>query len=223
MALGIYVLVTNGSVVSSGLSNLQPIAIAVICIGGGIFLISFIGCCSAVHESRCFLGFYIFLVFLIIVAEVAIGAYAYVHKDTVLQEGNQLSYDAWAKLPPQTRLQIQKDLSCCGWSADKPVDLNCPVQAPEGQNPPFCRERISDFLHTSYKALGITAIVIGSLQIVCFIFAIILSCAVKRARDHEDRQLLLNQSRQQPGNPPPHVGYGAPHPQQGAGGYQRSY
>ena len=186
-------------------------------------MISFIGCCSAIHESKCLLGFYIFLVFLIIVGEVAIGAYAYVHKDTVFVEGAELSYDAWAKLPMDTRFQIQKDLNCCGWAQDKPVELDCPAHFDDGVTV-YCRDRIENFLHQSYKALGITAIVIGSLQLVCFIFAIILSCAVRRARDHEDRQLLLNNSRetQQGYAPAAHVGYGAPHPQQQQA-YQRAY
>jgi hypothetical protein len=111
IAVGAYVLATNGATLSPSLSNLAPLAIIVIVTGGVVFFISFLGCCGSCQESRCLLNFYSIVLILIISAEIGLSIYTFVHRGTVMDNIN----NAWTTMPPATRQQIEVDLKCCGW------------------------------------------------------------------------------------------------------------
>jgi hypothetical protein len=112
IAIGAYVLATNGATLAPSLSNLAPLAIIVIVIGGFVFFISFLGCCGSCQESRCLLNFYAILLFLIIGAEIGLSVYTFVHRGTVMDNIS----GQWTKMPPASRQQIEVDLKCCGWT-----------------------------------------------------------------------------------------------------------
>ncbi len=112
IAIGAYVLATNGATLSPSLSNLAPLSVIVIVVGGIIFFISFLGCCGSCQESRCLLNFYSILLILILAAEIGLSIYTFVHRGQVM---DNLS-TTWTGMPAGTRQQIEVDLKCCGWA-----------------------------------------------------------------------------------------------------------
>ncbi len=113
IAVGAFVLATNGASLAPQLSNLAPLAVVVIVAGGVIFFVSFLGCCGSARESRCLLTFYSIILIVFLVAGFSLGVYMFVHGPNAL-EG--VSEQAWVNLRVSTRQQIEVDLKCCGWS-----------------------------------------------------------------------------------------------------------
>lgn len=92
-------------------------SIALMVLGGVIFLIAFFGCCGALREDTCMIQTYGVVLLIILIAEVAIGITAFVYKgkveDVLDKEG--LKFFLNYAQNNQTIDEIQKDLHCCGF------------------------------------------------------------------------------------------------------------
>ncbi|XP_062608668.1 CD82 antigen-like [Saccostrea cucullata] len=87
--------------------------------GAFIFLVGFCGCCGAIRESKCLLGFYVFFLILIIGGEVAAGALGFIYKDKVETKVNDLLMETMAKYRISKNIRtswdfVQIELDCCG-------------------------------------------------------------------------------------------------------------
>jgi CD63 antigen len=213
IAVGAYVIATNGGVLSDELSNTTPLAIMLIVLGGFIFVVSFIGCCGAARESRCLLNTYAIILILLLGSQIAVGVYAFVHKGEVTAKLTQEFWDTKLTLAEQN--QIENDFKCCGWTQPDQSG-QCAGSNP---NPPFplshtCAAAVLAWVHSSLFILALVALGVATIQVFGLIFSCCLSAAInasQKAHRHHDRERLLADARQanrMPYStaPPPHQG-----------------
>ncbi|XP_063233863.1 CD9 antigen isoform X2 [Bacillus rossius redtenbacheri] len=85
-----------------------------------MFVVGFVGCCGAYKESPCMLVTFFCFLLIIVVAEIAAGAWGYSHRDALedyvtesVKTTVQNEYDV-VKSRTQTFDAIQQGLQCCG-------------------------------------------------------------------------------------------------------------
>lgn len=100
-------------------------------IGGVMLIVPFLGCCGAFKESQCMLSSFFSCLLVVIVAELAVGAWAYHNSEklntfvrSAVKEAVQDEYSVVATRTT-TLDSIQKYLHCCG--ADGPNDWQSSV------------------------------------------------------------------------------------------------
>lgn len=92
-------------------------AYILIAFGAFIFLVGFCGCCGAIRNSKCLLGFYIFFLVLVFAGELAAGILAAVYKDEIINKFDQeltKSIQEDYKNNPSSWDAVQNELKCCG-------------------------------------------------------------------------------------------------------------
>ncbi|XP_061182811.1 CD82 antigen-like isoform X2 [Saccostrea echinata] len=87
--------------------------------GAFIFLVGFCGCCGAIRESKCLLGFYVFFLIIIIGGEIAAGALGFIYKDKVESKVEDLLMETMSKYRTSKNIRnawdfVQIELECCG-------------------------------------------------------------------------------------------------------------
>lgn len=104
-----------------------------ILLGAGILMITvaFLGCCGAFRESQCMLVTFFSLLLVVIVAQIAAGAWLYTNRDRldelVKQSFTQTVKKEYGKIEYRTQIvdKFQTDFFCCGasgpsdWAASK--------------------------------------------------------------------------------------------------------
>lgn len=85
--------------------------------GAFVFLVGFCGCCGAIRNSKCLLGFYIFFLVIVFAGELAAGILAAIYKDEIIDEFDQgltrsIRNDYKNNAGPWDA--VQKELKCCG-------------------------------------------------------------------------------------------------------------
>jgi len=104
-------------------SLIKYAAYVLIAIGGFVFIVGFLGCCGAIKESKCMLGIYIFLLFVVMAGELAGGILAIIYKDKIqdkigeevmesLGKGNYTDRDTFWGLMDY----VQSQFKCCGYN-----------------------------------------------------------------------------------------------------------
>ncbi|XP_035674544.1 CD151 antigen-like isoform X2 [Branchiostoma floridae] len=89
-------------------------------VGGFVFLVGFLGCCGAVQESKCMLGFYFFLLIVVFVGEVGAGILAYYYHDEVRtwmdSHMERTIKNNYGFVPAVTAAvtTMQEQMKCCG-------------------------------------------------------------------------------------------------------------
>jgi CD63 antigen len=209
-----YVFATNGGVLANELSNLGPIAILVMVLGSIIFVVSFLGCCGSCQESRCLLNMYAIILFILIICEVSMGIYAFVHRGTVV---DRLTQNSWDKMPVASRNEIENDFKCCGWSR---YDQDGMCDSANHKYDPFCETLVINWFHKSFFILAMTALGVGIVQIFGLISSCCLSSSIKAAKNREhDREKLLRDAREANRYPHSHQPQAAPQGQVQYSGY----
>lgn len=92
-------------------------AYILIAFGAFIFLVGFCGCCGAIRNSKCLLGFYIFFLVLVFAGELAAGILAAVYKDEIINKFDQELTESIRKdykNNPSSWDAVQNELKCCG-------------------------------------------------------------------------------------------------------------
>lgn len=126
LGVGIWILVdpqikNYTKVIKDGTKDEEFLKIsAYILIGFGtfVFLVGFCGCCGAIRNSKCLLGFYIFCLVCVFAGELAAGIYVAVFKNDIdgkLNKGlvDSIKNNYFGEMGPTWDI-IQKELKCCG-------------------------------------------------------------------------------------------------------------
>lgn len=92
-------------------------AYLLIAFGAFVFLVGFCGCCGAIRNSKCLLGFYIFFLVLVFAGELAAGILAAIYKDEIIDKFDKELTKAIKEdynENPSSWDVVQKELKCCG-------------------------------------------------------------------------------------------------------------
>lgn len=179
-------------------------AYILIAFGTFIFLVGFCGCCGAIRNSKCLLGFYIFFLILVFGGELAAGILAAVYKNEITDKFDEGLVNAIQKDYMKTSGSwdsVQKELKCCGgvgpddydnstWASQsgKLLPVSCcqldasnqPVNADTCQKKEDnyyksgCKEKLVDWVNSHSIILIGVGCGIAALQIIGLVFAICL-------------------------------------------------
>jgi len=189
IATGIYtkIQIDNNDLQASGAEAFNLAPIGLILIGFCIVFLGALGTWGAGKENRGYLGFYLLLTLILVVAQFGLGVYGAI-KFLNTNGTNATIYNVldtqWDKASPTDRQAIEDTFSCCGWTSptDHSTD-NCTFT--EG-----CKEKVGGWIKTN------VVIVIGSvLGFMCIqLFWLVLSCcffrAVGKVKKEENKKLL---------------------------------
>jgi len=141
--------------------------IGFIVLGAIVAVFAFFGCCGAWKESRILLSIYAVVVGLLLIAQIAVVAYA-------ATQGADAPYftQAWDDTNNQTKNATQIAFNCCGFSdpTDRPVEP-CPPNPTGGcENVLFSTTR--EVLYAGSALLAV--------EIIGFIVSLVVCCHVHR-------------------------------------------
>ncbi|XP_019872700.2 23 kDa integral membrane protein [Aethina tumida] len=148
--------------------SLQQIPILTIVIGSIILVISFLGCCGACTSSVCMLYSYGIILFVLLLVQIALGAYAILTiKDADNMQGK--IHDVFEKLyksnDPAVKNLVKdiKDVFKCTESGSHPCDV-----------------AFYDWLCDSLSTLGIVLLALVAIEVVGAVFSFCLGCSINR-------------------------------------------
>jgi len=183
LAMGI-ILFASGAYAYSNLSDLAQLVsvglpIGLIVIGIFIFLLSFFGCCSVAVENRIMLLIYVFVLLILLVCQIAIGAAAYSQagrfEKTLAQN--------WNIVDQSVRDQLQARYACCGFETP---DASC-----QNTTTTTCATRIVNDFKNKLTLVGAMGVIFGCLEIVGLCFALVLYCCIGSKHRREKKERLL--------------------------------
>ncbi|KAK5644701.1 hypothetical protein RI129_006001 [Pyrocoelia pectoralis] len=170
--------------------------ILMIVVGCIVFIIAFFGCCGAIKESTCLLTTYAVILLIILIAQIAVGIYAFIQtKGSTFTEGDLEK--AFSKLISEYNDKAVKEavdlthteLQCCGAKGKSDWGGNIPASCCEGSTGESCPaekaynigcgEKLYNFLKKSFNVIGIVIIVIAAVELFGAIMALCLSSSIK--------------------------------------------
>lgn len=151
--------------------------VGVVVVGLFIFILSFFGCCGAAIENKFMLLVYIFILFGLMICQLAIGGAAYNLSDSI----EAPMRNTWDKMDNNSRYYIEDKFDCCGWNAG-----DCP-----DKNITACGIVVPTYFEERMQLLAIVGIVFGCLELIGLFFALILYCCISRKRKREKKERLL--------------------------------
>jgi len=160
-------------------------------LGSVAAVISFLGCCGAWRQSRCLVLLFAFVLFLIIICQVGIGAFLV----TQGSRARTIVADRWMDTTPENRIELQNDFTCCGLFSynDTYHEDPCPTDAPHDQG---CIDVIDSRLRDQYWVVGGIAIGIAAIEILGFVCACVLACELKGPTPEDDEERRLREAKE---------------------------
>lgn len=99
-------------------SDVRNAAIAMVCLGCFVLLISLFGCLGALRENTCLLKTYFATVLVLLIAQIVVGILAYVYRnkvrDMVSDNWNRLYQNSTDRSLQDAVNQMQSSFQCCG-------------------------------------------------------------------------------------------------------------
>ncbi|XP_028409457.1 CD151 antigen-like isoform X2 [Dendronephthya gigantea] len=159
LAMGIWTKASPGSYDAFlGNKGYKTSANVMLAAGSVVMVVGFLGCCGAVRESKCMLGWYFAFLFLIFGAEITAGILAFVYKDEVKVEMKKEMNNLMNKhygFNHETTFDIdhlQTELKCCGvrsyrdwnnsiWHEDNMNKMVPPSCCKSDSNKPTCYQK----------------------------------------------------------------------------------
>ncbi|KAJ8374013.1 hypothetical protein SKAU_G00045930 [Synaphobranchus kaupii] len=160
--------------------------------GALMMVVGFLGCCGAIQESTCMLGFFFFFLLIIFAVEVAAGIWGFSNQDKIVNDVVDFyrktfeNYKATNQdvLRESLRL-IQFGLNCCGTTGtifDSAKDT-CPKK--EGLDlliTKSCPDAIEEVFNSKLHVIGGVGIGIAVIMVFGMIFSMLLCCAIRRTQ-----------------------------------------
>ncbi|GCC28222.1 CD9 molecule a [Chiloscyllium punctatum] len=166
-----------------------------ILIGAGalMMVVGFLGCCGAIQESTCMLGFFFLFLLVIFAVEIAAGIWGFLNKDKVTEDVTNFYMSLYTeyvqnrdKSKEAALKAIQKSLNCCGiGGAIEPlIRPTCPATDFVGEfSRVSCRTAIKDVFDKKVYIIGAIGIGIGIVMIFGMIFSMVLCCAIRNSKE----------------------------------------
>jgi len=174
------------------LDGILTLPIWTLIVGIVITLLGFFGCCGAMRENSCMLYTYAVIVTILFLCEVVLGILVAIYPQKAAEHIMEGMDEAFKKYGGEDQSlkraidNIQHDLRCCGvegpndWQKDyaQPIPRSCckddSTCNPNTAGDIFeqgCYNAIVDSLKGVTVALGVTAIVLGIVQVICICIA----------------------------------------------------
>lgn len=191
--------ISNFNSLKSIIQGLSGVNLAFIVAGVVVCVISFLGCCGALKENSCMVSTFMALLVLILIFEIAVGILAFQKRDKieelVTKEAKKSLNHTDESLVAKAWDDIQISFKCCGAESPKdysdmgksypescckvPVakDAKCDENS-KGFSNRGCVPEMKNFLKGHFLSIGVTAIVIGFIEVVGIIFACCLRSAI---------------------------------------------
>lgn len=176
----------------------QQIPVTMIVLGSVIVLISFIGCCGAVRESYCLSMVYSALLFVLMVAQLALVAYIWLQKDEYLIYMGDVVEKAWQRRTQKADYMdaFQISMECCG--KDSFLDYtshgyflpqSCCKDTRFGERCGLdnvyrvgCKRAFVNFWDKNSDIIKYTGLIIAAIEFVGFVFACCLANNIRNYR-----------------------------------------
>jgi hypothetical protein len=171
---------------NSSLIMTKYLAFALIAIGGAVFIIGFLGCCGALKENKCLLGFYLFFLIIIAGAEIAAGVLGFIQKDKIESKISATLEAKWDKFnngeasaaTQEAIKYVRAQLKCCNPTPIEP-DATTPTPNPDCKgHTAGCIAKLTEWVKRNAPILIGVACGFGGLEIFGIICAICLCRAV---------------------------------------------
>lgn len=194
LALGIYLQISEASNYMNVLPNIKFTTPVSLIVAAGIItmVVAILGFCAAVMESRCLMVVYILCVSIIFCVEIAAGIIGFLRKDEL--EKNLVEQLILSMGKTQKSWDyIQTTNKCCGvtnytnWQGEVSTPSNLPSSccisecrstSDAYQTP--CMSKLKGWVTQNLYLLGVTAVVIGVLQVALLVMASIFLCCMRR-------------------------------------------
>jgi len=167
----------------------QQFGIGLMVLGVATFVISFLGCCGSKQRSRCLLMLFVVVMLLLIICQVAIGAFVVTQQDRV----DSLITDKWEGTDDAGRLNMENTFDCCGlWKFnDSKAVQPCPNESDQG-----CIEKLKSTLRANYRLAGGIALAFAIIEIFGLVFACILVRQLAPPTAEQEEAERLRQARE---------------------------
>ncbi|KAL7639823.1 UNVERIFIED_CONTAM: hypothetical protein RMT77_009236 [Armadillidium vulgare] len=181
------------------LKGILTLPILILIAGLIITLLGFFGCCGAMRENTCMLYTYAAIVSVLFICELALGILIALYPEKARDQIKDGMFEFFEKYGKDDQSltrsvdSIQTDLQCCGvnspadWGREISHDMpksccidkgDCTTSNPNDIYQKGCYEAVESSLKGVTMALGITAIVLGIIQVVC----ICIACGLAQKR-----------------------------------------
>lgn len=172
---GLAIAISGFILVNSSVLSLTGAEVAIFfaAVGLLIALLSSIGCCGALKESRFLMHVYHFCLVVVIVVQIA----AIVFVTTQREKLSNLLEQGWSKASESLRGQIQNNFNCCGYlDGNDRAALPCPETAVSG-----CLEVLSEDIKTKFTWFLVGVAVVLIVEVSTLVLSCCLSNRVKSA------------------------------------------
>ncbi|KAJ8249852.1 hypothetical protein COCON_G00230680 [Conger conger] len=165
-----------------------------ILIGAGalMMVVGFLGCCGAIQESMCMLGFFFFFLLVIFAVEVAAGIWGFSNQEKIVNDVTEFyrktfeNYKATKQeVLKETLRLIHFGLNCCGTTGtifDSAKDTCPKKEGLEVLITKNCPEAIEEVFNSKLHVIGGVGIGIAVVMIFGMIFSMMLCCAIRRTQ-----------------------------------------
>lgn len=169
----------------------QQVPITMIILGSIILIISFFGCCGAIRESYCMSMTYSILLFILMVAQLALVVYMWVNKEKYLRVMDDVVEKAWNRRTRKADYMdaIQISMECCGrnsyldYSRFGTIPPSC-CKDPNNCNPATvfhrgCKKAFVDFWDRNSDIIKYAGLIVAAIEFVGFVFACCLANSIR--------------------------------------------
>ncbi|KAH8370692.1 hypothetical protein KR093_004694 [Drosophila rubida] len=176
----------------------NSVAIIILVLGCLIFLVSFIGCCSAIRENSCGLTTYSIVMLGLFLCQIALIIYVWINHVQIQTSLDTMVKKIWDQRNSDKLLMdtLQKSLKCCGLNGfsdyggnyppsccDNPQNGSCSFLAVAPR--PGCRSAVESLWNTNINIIKYAGLGVLAVELVAFIFA---CCLANQTRNDLRRQ-----------------------------------
>jgi len=167
----------------------QQFGIGLMVLGVFTFVVSFLGCCGSMQRSRCVLVLFVVVMLLLIISQLAIGAFIVTQQDKI----DTMISDKWDNTDAAGRLNLENSFECCGlWTFnDTNAVQPCPNQSDQG-----CIEKLKSTLRSNYRLAGGVALAFALIEIFGLVFACMLIRQLAPPTAEQEEAERLRQARE---------------------------
>lgn len=158
----------NASLLSS--LPLSGIAIAIICFGVVLFVISIVGVVGVVYENKVLLAYYLPIMFFLVMIQFSFTVVVLIFNSKIEDSIDSAILDEWNNPSNEDKvMELQNYFDCCGYDTTTDgVVGDCPYTRP-------CKDVIIDRINEFWVPITISILVIVILEIV----ALVSTCIAK--------------------------------------------